>query len=58
MATARAWVADDGIVYVGMAVNGARNGLDADNCMILTSLSNLYAPYKPPTTTSNAATSQ
>jgi hypothetical protein len=58
VATARAWVAGDGVVYVGMAVNGARNGIDADDCMLLTSLSNIYAPYKPPRTLSNSEKSQ
>jgi hypothetical protein len=48
VATVRAWVAGDGIVYVGMAVNGARSGPDVDDCMLLTSLSNIYAPYKRP----------
>jgi hypothetical protein len=44
VATARAWIADDGIVYVAMAANAARNGLDADDCILLTSLSNIYGP--------------
>jgi hypothetical protein len=44
VATARAWIADDGIVYVAMTANAARNGLDADDCMLLTSLSNIYRP--------------
>ena len=47
-ATARAWIAKDGIVYVAIAANGARNGLDADACMIMTSLSNIDAPAVPP----------
>jgi tetratricopeptide (TPR) repeat protein len=58
VATVRAWVAGDGIVYVGMALNDARNGLDADDCMLLTSLSNIYAPFRRPTPVSNPAAPQ
>ncbi len=46
--TARAWIADDGLVYVAMSENSARSGVDTDDCLILTSLSNIYAPARAP----------
>jgi len=48
VSTARAWIADDGIVYVAMSVNGAKNGVDTDDCLLLTSLSNIYGPAVAP----------
>jgi tetratricopeptide (TPR) repeat protein len=57
VATARAWIAGDGIVYVAMSANGARNGVDTDDCLVLTSLSNIYAPARHPAADSTAANS-
>ena len=57
VATARAWIADDGIVYVAMAANAARNGLDADDCILLTSLSNIYGPAVAAQTSTTSSSS-
>src|SRR3984957_4624504 len=48
VSTARAWIAGDGIVYVAMSANAARSGVDTNDCLVLTSLSNIYAPARPP----------
>lgn len=47
-ATARAWIAGDGIVYVAMAANSARTGVDTDDCLVLSGLSNIYGPALAP----------
>jgi hypothetical protein len=48
VSTARAWIADDGIAYVAMSANAARNGVDNEDCLLLTSLSNIYPPAIAP----------
>jgi len=47
-ATVRAWIAEDGIVYVALAANIARTGMDTDDCLVLTGLSNIYGPAVAP----------
>jgi hypothetical protein len=48
VSTARAWIAGDGIVYVAMSANAARSGVDTNDCLVLTSLSNIYGPARAP----------
>jgi tetratricopeptide (TPR) repeat protein len=48
VSTARAWIAEDGIVYVSISANAAKTGLDTDDCLLMTSVSNIYAPTEAP----------
>lgn len=40
--SARAWIGTDGMAYVAFATNAAGGGPDTDQCMVLTSLENIY----------------
>ena len=55
VSTARAWIAEDGIVYVAMSANGAKNGVDTDDCLLMTSVSNIYGPAVGSTAAAPAA---